>query len=461
MEMITIPKYEYDALVAAVAALTAKVKDLEAQLAKNSRNSGKPPSSDGHRKDIKNSREKSDKPSGGQIGHEGKTKQHTSNPDTIVELKPQTVCQCGGSIIINNDNFTMRQQEELQPAKVITIEYRAHDGKCDCCGKEHKASFPESVEGPVSYGPGLRGMITYLNSYQLLPLKRITEMVKHLYGINMSQGTIVNITREAYDRLEPVEARLKDEIIRSDIAYFDESGMRVRARLYWIHSASTRECTVYLVHQKRGKAAMDAMGILPLFTGTAIHDHWKSYYHYLCAHAECNAHHLRHLRWLYENLGYDWAGEMVCLLMRIKRHVDLSVAFGADRLPQEDIQAYERAYRKILEGANAIENPHVESKRMSNRMAEYEQETLLFMYDFDVPFTNNLAERDIRMPKLKQKISGGFRSEEGANAFARIRGFVSTTVKRGKNVFDGLTAVFNGDAYEFMFSQPAPQLVTP
>ena len=135
--------------------------------------------------------------------------------------------------------------------------------------------------------------------------------------------------------LAPVEARLKDEIIRSDIVYFDESGMRVCARLYWIHSASTNECTVYLVHPKRGKDAMDAMGILPEFQGTAIHDHWKSYYHYLCAHAECNAHHLRHLQWLFENLGYDWAGEMICLLLRIKRHVDLSIAFGANCLPQE------------------------------------------------------------------------------------------------------------------------------
>ena len=452
MEMVTIPKHEYDALIAAVGMLTAEVKDLKAKLAKNSVNSGKPPSSDGPGKKVKNSRVKSGKPSGGQVGHIGKTKQPTQKPDTIVKLEPQTECACGGQIIINNEAFLVRQQEDLQPAKVITIEYRAHDGKCDCCGKDYKASFPEGVSSPVSYGPHLRGMVAYLNSYQLLPLKRITEMVKHLYGITMSQATIVNITKEAHVRLAPVETRLKDEIIRSDIAYFDESGIRVCARLYWIHSASTKECTVYLVHQKRGTDAMDAMGILPVFTGTAIHDHWKSYYRYLCAHAECNAHHLRHLQWLFENLGYEWAGEMICLLLRIKRHVDLSRVFGADGLPQQAIDAYEAAYRKILVCAKALENPHIESKRMANRMADYEQESLLFMYDFDVPFTNNLAERDIRMPKLKQKISGGFRSVEGANNFARIRGFVSTAIKRGKNVYDGLIAVFNDDAYEFLFS---------
>ena len=452
MEMVTIPKHEYEALKATIATLVAKVKELEAKLAKNSGNSSKPPSSDGLSKKVKNSRVKSGKPSGGQQGHIGKTKQQTSEPNTIVKLTPQTECTCGGEIIVNNDAFLVRQQEDLQPAKVITIEYRAHDGQCDCCGKEYKASFPEGVDSPISYGSRLCGLITYLNSYQLLPLKRTVEMVKHLYGIDISQATIVNLMREAHANLAPVEARLKDEIIRSDIAYFDESGMRVCARLYWIHSASTKECTVYLVHQKRGKDAMDEMGILPVFTGTAIHDHWKSYYQYLCAHAECNAHHLRHLQWLFEDLGYDWAGEMLCLLLRIKRHVDLSIAFGADSLPQEAIEAYEFAYRKVLDVAKAIENPHIESQRLANRMTDYEQESLLFMYDFDVPFTNNLAERDIRMPKLKQKISGGFRSVEGANSFARIRGFVSTAIKRGKNVYDGLISVFNGDAYDFMFS---------
>ena len=459
MEMVTIPKHEYEALKALVAALAgeleeakAKIKTLEAQLSKNSSNSNKPPSSDHPGKQVKNSRVKSGKCSGGQAGHEGRTKQPTATPDTVVKLEPQTECTCGGNVIIDNDAYTVRQQEDLQPAKVIRAEYRAHDGKCDRCGKEYKADFPEGVEGPISYGPHLRGMIAYLNAYQLLPLKRTAEMVKHLYGIDISQGTIVNIMNEAYVNLLPVESRLKDEIIRSDIVYFDESGMKVRARLYWIHSASTKECTVYLVHPKRGKDAMDEMGILPVFQGTAIHDHWKSYYHYLCAHAECNAHHLRHLQWLFEDLGYDWAGEMICLLLRIKRHVDLSRAFGADCLPQEAIDEYECAYRKILALAGENESPHIESKRMVNRMTAYEQESLLFMYDFDVPFTNNLAERDIRMPKLKQKISGGFRSEDGADAFARIRGFVSTAIKRGKNVYDGLIAVFNGDAYDFMFS---------
>jgi len=251
----------------------------------------------------------------------------------------------------------------------------------------------------------------------------------------------------------------KEKIIESEVAGFDESGMRVAGKNHWLHAASTETCTVYSIHPKRGKEAMDAMGILPKFQGTAIHDHLKSYYRYLCAHGECNQHHLRHLQYLYENLGYDWALEMFWLLLKIKRHVELTKLFlpghEADSLAQEDIASYERMYRKILEDAcKTIDKAPVDSQRMIRRLTKYEQETLLFMYDFSVPFTNNLTERDIRMPKAKQKISGGFRTQAGANVFARVRGFVSTVKKRGKNVFDGMTAIFKGEALHFLYPKP-------
>ena len=201
---------------------------------------------------------------------------------------------------------------------------------------------------------------------------------------------------------------------------------------------------------------MDEMGILPFFCGTAIHDHLMSYYKYdQCAHGECNEHHLRHLKFLFEDLNCSWAGAMACLLLRIKRHIDLSKAYGSDRLEQTDIEIYENTYRKILEESyEDVSQAPVEPRRMVNRMIKYEQETLLFMYDFSVPFTNNLAERDIRMPKAKQKISGGFRSGEGAKSFARIRGFISTIKKKGKKVLDGLNAVFEGNATGFLYPDP-------
>jgi BMFP domain-containing protein YqiC len=375
-----------------VAALTTKVTELEARLNKSSRNSNQPPSQDGPgKKTIKNSRKKSGKTSGGQLGHEGKTKDLTPAPDKIVELVPKTECECGGDIVTDLDAHTKRQVTDIEPVKVITVEYRSYEGECAQCGQIHKAGFPQLVEGIASYGGHLSGLITYLTTYQLLPLKRTTELVNDIFGIKMSQGTVVNSLLKAHANLEEPEERTKEEIIESDVAQFDESGMNVNGKNYWLHSASTHTSTVYMIHKKRGKEAMDHMGILPEFRGTAVHDHWKSYYSYtLCSHAECNAHHIRHLIYLHEDLGAEWADEMIALLLRIKEHIDLSRLFGADSLSRTDIEDYERIYRKILnDAALGAEGLHIEIQRMIRRMTKYEQETLLFMYDFAVPFTNN------------------------------------------------------------------------
>lgn len=439
-----------------VSVLTAKVAELTAQLNKNSKNSSKPPSSDGLKKGtVKNGSISSGRASGGQPKHEGVTKELNPNPDTIVELKPKTECECGGEILIQTDRFTVRQVTDIQVPKVITVEYRSREGVCAKCGKIHKVCFPDGVQGVASYGDNLQAIVTYLTTYQLIPLERATELVKELFGVKVSQGTIVASGQKAYEKLADTESHVKDELINSEVVHFDETGMRVAGKTHWMHSAGTESCTMYLIHKKRGKEAMDEMGILPLFFGTAMHDHWKSYYHYTrCAHGECNEHHLRTLKYIHEDLGEAWAGEMACLLLRVKAHVDMSKLFGTDCLEQEDIDTYQQSYREIL--ANATTQPKAlkESRRMAKRLTEYEQETLLFMLDFDVPFTNNLAERDIRMPKAKQKISGGFRSENGAKAFARIRGFVSTVKKKGKNVFDGLVSVFKGNASDFLYPNP-------
>jgi transposase len=409
---------------------------------------------------VKNSRERSGKPSGGQTGHIGHAKALTAEPDKVVVLKPQTECACGGEIIIETERYTVRQVTDIPPVKVVTVEYRAHDGVCSVCGKVHKASFPEGVKNaPTSYGERIESIATYLNAYQLLPLKRTTELMSDLLNLKISQGAIVSGGQTAYENLAEPEEAIKQEIIGSEVANFDESGMRVNGKLYWLHTASTKDCTVYGVHEKRGREAMDAIGILPNFKGTAIHDHWISYYHYQCAHGECNEHHLRHLKYLFEELGQAWAGEMAALLLRIKRHVDLACLFGADSLCLEDVENYGRMYREILAktAETAAEMP-AEARRMAKRMTKYEQETLLFMLDFNVPFTNNLAERDIRMPKAKQKISGGFRTEGGAKVFARVRGFVSTLKKRGHDVLDGLTAVYKGQALDFLANSPIQNL---
>jgi transposase len=446
---------ENKALKNLVASLTAKVAELEARLNKNSKNSNKPPSSDGPRKKIRKSRVKSDRPSGGQPGHPGITMDLKPSADTVVNLMPSSKCECGGEIIIRFDGFAVRQVTDIEPAKVVTVEYRAHDGICGNCGKPQNASFPEGVAGTASYGGNIQAILAYLNAYQLLPLKRTTELMRDLFGANISQGTVVNSMNEAYESLAGTESRIKEEIIRSDVVHYDESGMRVCGANHWLHVAGTKTGTVYSIHAKRGKDAMDDMGILPRFRGTAIHDHWKSYFRYgLCSHGECNQHILRELAYIFEDLGQDWAGEMICLLLRIKRHIDLTKLFNESEtgLAQEETEIYANLYREILScGEGGKAQAPVGARRMLKRLAKYEDETLLFMYDFDVPFTNNLAERDIRMPKAKQKISGGFRSEDGANAFARVRGFVSTLRKRGKSIYDGLVAVFKGEAEAFLF----------
>ena len=477
MEMIQIPKTEYEALrrenedlkkenealkseieilKGLIIVLTNEITELKAKINKNSNNSNKPPSSDGPKKQvIKNSRTPSGKKTGGQQGHEGKTKDLTSSPDKVIELKPTEGCECGGQVVVKSETYTSRQVSDIIKPQLITVEYRAKSGACAECGKEYKASFPKGVDGVVSYGENLQAIVTYLNIYQLLPIKRTTELIKDLFGIDISQATVISSGEAAYENVEPTEGRIKEEVIESEVAGFDESGMRVAGKNFWLHTASTDICTVYSIHPKRGKEAMDAIGILPKFRGTAIHDHWKSYYHYECAHGECNQHHLRHLKYLYEELGCEWAFEMTCFLLRVKRHVDLTKLFLAgtevNSLEQEDIEIYERIYRGILENAQkTIEESPLDSQRMVKRLLKYEQETLLFMYDFAVPFTNNGTERDIRMPKAKQKISGGFRTKKGADVFARVRGYISTVKKRGKNVLEGLKAVFNKESLDFL-----------
>ena len=443
-------KEESEILKKTVAALTVKVEELEAKSKKNSKNSSKPPSSDGMKKPkaTQSLREKTGRASGGQKGHAGANLELSDQPDQVVVLKVKDTCECGGKIIVDENVVEKRQMTDVEPCKTITIEYRAQEGICVDCGMAHKASFPEGVDATAVYGPGIQAVLTYMTNYQFLPLERAVEFVKEIYGIDISQGTIIRASKEVFTKLEPVSPLIKDEIINSDVVGFDESGMRVAGSQHWLHCAATKDAVYYNIHKNRGKEGMDAAGILPDFKGTAIHDHWKAYYKYTdCAHGECNAHHLRHLVFLYEVMKQDWAAEMICLLLRIKAHVDYSCLFGANELGGEDIKEYERMYRAIIAGGAEslhIENPYgavvsnpvqidggtmpgaenttaqpvktkrrkkSEPERMLIRLTQYEQETLMFMYDFDVPFDNNIAEAGIRMPKLHQKISGCFRTE--------------------------------------------------
>jgi transposase len=291
--------------------------------------------------------------------------------------------------------------------------------------------------------------------FQLLPYERVVTLLDDLFGTLLSEGTLCGATKQAFTALAPVEEAILAALKGAKNAHFDETGQHIGGLLHWLHVTGTARLTYYKSHKKRGKAALDAIGILPVFTGRAIHDGWSAYRHYGCAHALCNSHHLRELTAVFEQQQQAWAGEMKTLLVAIKHAVDTARYQGQSRLPPLRECAFEGRYRALLRAGYKANPPPLSNgkpgrekqgsaRNLLLRLDEYQSCVLAFLYDFSVPFDNNLAERDIRMMKVKQKVSGGFRSQEGADAFNRIRGYISTLRKQGQQVLSALNGVFSG-----------------
>lgn len=438
--------------------LTKRVISLESQINKNSNNSSKPPSADGFKKKTKSLRTKSGKKPGGQEGHEGHTLFLSENPDEIIVLQVPECNNCGEKFSSNTQskNYIRRQVIDIPNIKAKTTEFRAEVVICPKCKTKNVASFPSDVMSTVQYGNKLKAAAVYLTQYQLIPYKRSAELIADLFNIKLSQGSIVTFNEKCHERLEPVENNIKDCIANSIKAvHFDETGVYIDKKLKWLHVASNEEYTYYKAHEKRGKIATDAIGILPRFHGTAVHDCFKTYHQYTdCDHALCNAHILRELNGITELYKQDWAKLMKELLIEIKKEVDLHYN-TANALPLDKIEAFEKTYDEILKSAldedyskniEVYSQPKVKksvSLNLINRLAGYNEQILAFMHDFDIPFDNNLAERDIRMTKVKQKISGGFRSTEGADGFTRIRGYISTVRKNCLNALECIESVFS------------------
>jgi transposase len=300
-------------------------------------------------------------------------------------------------------------------------------------------------------------MMTYFHQSQLLPYERLQEIFRDIYMLKLSEGTLFNANCKCYSKLESYEQEIKDQITAGKIVNFDESGMRVKKELHWLHVAATEKLTYYDIYKKRGGDAMDEIGILPKFAGRAIHDHWHPYFNYDCAHGLCNAHHLRELTYHTEQYEQSWCKDFETFLLKIKKLVDDCKMKGQSKLTAGRIKSFEDEYQRILsEGLTEIpklqEMPKKRgrtkqhpTKNLWDRLSDHRKETLAFMYDFNVPFTNNQGERDIRMAKLKQKISGCFRSQYGAKIFCRIRGYISTTRKNGYNILEALTRAFENN----------------
>lgn len=423
----------------------------------NSRNSSVPPSQDPYRKKSAGKvvcGERKRKP-GGQSGHKGETIERIAKPDQVEELAIDR------RTLPHGHDYRRVEDEIRQVINIsitrIVIEYRAEVVE-DENGRQYRAEFPQGVTRPVQYGASVKAEAVYLSGYQLLPLNRVQEFFRDQAGIELSAGTLHNFRKEAYERLADFEKVARSQLSAAPIGHFDETGVNIAGKLAWMHSASNALWTLYGVHEKRGKEGIDALGVLPAFSGIACHDHWKPYFKYNCLHALCNAHHTRELNGVIDNEGYTWAHDMKRLMERI--HAAVAAAGGA--LSPKAQAAYRRQYRKILargkkECPRNKATPHRRGRtrqskptNLLDRLRDYEDETLRFISNPIVPFSNNQAERDIRMTKLQQKTSGCFRSFEGANIFARIRSYLSTCQKHGLSATAALSSLFDQKLPEFI-----------
>lgn len=446
-------------LQAQIAALTARVQELEALVNKDSHNSSKPPSSDGlARKPAPVSlRKKSGKRPGGQPGRHGCTLEPVADPRYVIVHAPQTCSHCGGSLdgtpVATEER---RQVFDLPPLALEATEHRVQTLRC-ACGCQTRAEFPEGVTQRAQYGPRIKALAVYLQDYQLLPYQRTSQLLLDLFGASISPFSVQLARRTCAELLAPVTETIKEALIGSPVVHFDETGMRVEGRLHWLHSAGTETLTYYTCHPNRGRAGSDAGGILPVYRGTALHDGWCSYETYCCAHGLCNAHHLRELTGLQEQ-GQAWAADFATLLLDIHDAVAEAKQQGRSRLPALVECRFEARYDRLLATGYAAnpppENPprdkrgrpkQTPARNLLRRLDHKRAQVLAFMYDFTVPFTNNLAERDLRMVKVKQKVSGGFRNSQAASDFCHIRGYISTMAKQGQNLFNAIRSVFNGN----------------
>jgi transposase len=437
--------------------LKERIAHLEAILNQNSKNSSKPPSSDSFNKPKSDTkRKKGKRKSGGQKGHPGKTLQKSENPDIIDNRYPQ-VCSCCKSNLTPESATLLesRQVFDIPEPKIIVTEISIFMTNCPHCNESNVTKFPEHVDHYLQYGPNIKAQMVYLQYGNYIPYERCQQFFEDIYDITISEGTLINTAERVFDALEPFEKTLSDALIEQPVIHVDETSNRLDKNRVWLHVCSTDSLTHIGWHYKRGKVATDNIGILLEYEGIMVHDHWKPYFKYnKVDHALCNAHHVRELEGIFQQGNQKWAEELQNLLFDMNDAV--SVAIDADELVDDAcLEEFDSKYDEILEEGLSINprNTYVEPKSRGKpkqskaynlliRLRDYKTETLRFLYDFRVPFTNNQAERDIRMAKLRQKISGCFRSERGIDIFCRMRSYLSTMKKQKQHIFKSLVRIF-------------------
>ena len=444
------------ALRSALEVLLLLVALLLNRMTLNSKNSSKPPSTDPNRKKSSKQGQSSRKP-GGQKGRNGTTLQPVDDPDEveILTIDRRTLPKGPPYREVGHEK---RQVIDIDSARFVT-EYRAQILE-DNQGNRFVAAFPEGVNRPVQYGLNLKANAVYMSQHQLIPYDRICDHLQDQMHIPVSAGSVFNFNKEAYERLDAFGQWAKTQLARSDLMHADETGINIGGKRHWLHCASNASLTWFYPHAKRGTVAMDEIGILPFFKGVLCHDHWKPYYHYDCTHALCNAHHLRELERAWEQDHQQWAKTMQALLIDIRTAVE--DAGGC--IPPDEAERWRLRYRRLLKKAEAECPPPDESQRQGKRgrlkrskarnllerLRDFEQDVLRFMEVESVPFTNNQGENDLRMTKVQQKISGCFRSMDGAKIFCRVRSYLSTCRKQGMTATQALTLLFQGKNPDFM-----------
>ncbi len=440
--------------------LKEHVKQLTSRLAKDSHNSHLPPSSDrfARKKRTRSLRTSSGKKPGGQPKHKGETIQWCSHPDEIIRHAVSACSHCQAELsAVAPQVVEARQIIELPCKRQLVIEHQAEQKWCPECGEVSAAAFPQEVRARVQYGSSVAAATSLLVVQHLLPIGRAAEVLWDLPGISISEATIATQLQRAATQLEPVEQQIKEALIVASVLHQDESSVYVAGQRWWTHVSATCALTHYAVHPKRGKEALDAIGILPKFRGRSLHDGWSSYWLYECLHALCNVHHLRELLFLYEEQQQEWAQEMKELLLSMKAACDQARAAGRRSLDPLEIADWTRHYEAVLQAgyqANPPDPPPLVPKKgrrkqsaacnLLDRLCKHQEAVLAFLQDLRVPFDNSQAERDIRMIKVQQKVSGCFRTPMGAQIFCRLRSYLSSLRKQGLNLFTALQQTFLG-----------------
>ena len=449
---------------ARIGKLEARIIELESRLNKNSSNSSKPPSSDGLKRPNRDNRDKSlrakntGRKPGGQPGHPGQTLKASESPDITLNLPLNSCPECGGDLTDEpTQSEENRQVFDLPDIKMLVTEYLAERKRCPHCGALVSAGFPCGVTAPVQYGPGMQSAMTYLNVRQVIPCERVAEVCQDLFGHRPGAGSVVRSAARCADLLAPCVDEIRNTLRQAPVLHADETGVRCIGKTHWLHVASTATHSLFSHSPKRGVEGFASAKVLSNYRGTLVHDFWGPYDQLTCKHSRCNAHLLRELK-AFTETGHRWAGEIITVLLDMKKAVEEARRKGRQQVEAAHRKRLESRYDEwIKAGLQAhpeITKPtgkrgRVRQSKETNllrRMRDKREEVLRFLSDIGVPFDNNQAERDLRMIKVQQKVSGCFRSEKGAARFCVISSFISTVRKKGLNLMESIKSAFTGEA---------------